>query len=195
MRTNRTPLRRRARRAAALIGLVGLFGGLAEPPTIGREPTGPVRPAPLARYIPRQDLVVYAEFDGLEAHRDAWRRTASYRLLNETTTGAMLEQSLARLMDMLLARQSTVRVTGRELVVLGEHLLRSGFAIGINRAGGLGPPRSFALVIRDGAGAEVRSILERLVRSGEGPRARVERVDKPGGRTVEVLRDPPRTAA
>ena len=63
----------------------------------GAAETG--RPAPLSRFFPRQDLVVYAEFDGLDAHRDGWRKTAAYRMLNETTTGAMLEQTLTRLLD------------------------------------------------------------------------------------------------
>src|SRR5207253_2113455 len=145
---------------------------------MGQESTKPARPAPLARYFPRRDLVVYAEFDGLDVHRDAWKKTATYRLLNETTTGPMLEQTLVRLLDALLARQSGVPAKGPEVVALGKHLLRSGFALGINRAGGLGLPRCLALVIRGGASAEPRAILDRLLRAGEGPRARVNRIEK-----------------
>ena len=34
--------------------------------------------------------------------RDLWRKTAAYRLLNETTTGAMLEDLVAQLADLAL---------------------------------------------------------------------------------------------
>jgi hypothetical protein len=157
----------------------------------GQEAPRRDRPAPLARYFPRQDLVVYAEFDGLDAHRAAWTKTATYRLLNETTTGVMLEQTLAHLLDSLLARQPGVPVEGREAVALGQHLLRSGFALGINRAGGVGFPRCFALVIRDGAARESRALLDRLLRAGAASRAPVRRIEKPGGRTVHALGDRP----
>src|SRR5438045_2344030 len=86
---------------AALIGLLGLVVTADAP---GQESPKAVRPTPLARYFARQDLVVYIEFDGVDAHRDAWRKTAAYRLLNETTTGAMLEASIARLVDQTLGR-------------------------------------------------------------------------------------------
>ena len=180
--------------AAAVIGVIALAMTTT---ARGQEAPRPAaRPAPLARYFPRQDLVVYAEFDGLDAHRDAWTKTATYRLLNETTTGAMLEQTITRLLESLLARQPGIPVKGREAVALGKHLLRSGFALGINRAGGVGLPRCFALVIRDGAARESRSLLDRLLGAGAGPRSPVQRIEKPGGRTVQVLGDrPPATVA
>ena len=116
--------------------------------------------APLARYFPRQDLVVYAEFDGLDEHRDAWKKTALYRVLNETTTGALYERSLGRLFEKILQKQAGAPASGRELVALGIHVLRSGFAVGINRAGGAGPPRSFAVVLRDAAEGAPRAIVD-----------------------------------
>ena len=45
----------------------------------------------LARYVPRQDLFVYLEFQGLDAHADAWRKSAAYKLLNDTKLGSLLE--------------------------------------------------------------------------------------------------------
>src|SRR5262249_60093929 len=119
-------------RAAIVIGIAGAAITTA---ARGQDVPRAVQPAPLARYFPRQDLVVYAEFDGLDAHRDAWMKTAAYRLLNETTTGAMLEQTLARLLEWFLAHQPGFSLKGREVVGLGKHLLRSGFAVGITRAG------------------------------------------------------------
>ena len=79
-------------RIAARAGIVGLaFAAVA----MAQDRPKPADPPPLSRYFPRQDLVVYAEFDGLDAHRDGWKKTAAYRVLNETTTGAMLEQTLS----------------------------------------------------------------------------------------------------
>ena len=47
--------------------------------------------APLARYVPLQRFVAYLEFDGLDAHADAWHTSAAYKLLNDTKLGALLE--------------------------------------------------------------------------------------------------------
>src|SRR5438094_10389168 len=58
----------------------------------------------LARYIPRQDLALYLEFDGLEPHADAWKHSAASKLLNDTKLGALLED-LAR-QGIELAQQS-----------------------------------------------------------------------------------------
>ena len=41
--------------------------------------------------------------------------------------------------------------------------------MGINRAGGAGPPRCFALVIRAAAKGEPRAILDRILRAGASP--------------------------
>ncbi len=178
-------------RIAAPAGIVGLAFAAA---AMAQDRPKPADPPPLSRYFPRQDLVVYAEFDGLDAHRDGWKKTAAYRVLNETTTGAMLEQTLSRFLDQLMAGGTNMPATGPELTGLGEHLLRSGFAVGINREGGKGLPRSFGLVIRGGATGQPGKILDRFLRAGEGPRSKVKAVQKPGGRTVQVLSDSPRTA-
>src|SRR5689334_11848169 len=156
---------RSIRAARSPLWIAGLFGvsvaGLAAA-AAAQEPAKPTGPPPLARYFPRQDLVVYMEFDGLDAHRDAWKKTATYRVLTETTTGAMLEQTLARLLDEVVLGGTGAPARGRDLVGLGEHLLRSGFAVGINRRGGVGLPRSFGIVVRGGAKGQPRAILERF---------------------------------
>ena len=118
-----------------------------------KKPGAMSQQLPLARYFPSQDLVVYVEFDGLERHREAWKKTALFRVLNETTTGAMYEAMVPRVLDLIVPESSGVRVSGKELSEFALHLARSGFAVGINRAGGAGPPRCFGLVIRGGAKA------------------------------------------
>ncbi len=58
----------------------------------------------LARYVPRQDLVFFLEFDGLDSRCAAWRASAAYKLLNETKLGALIEDLAAQGID--LAQQS-----------------------------------------------------------------------------------------
>ena len=79
------------------------------------------------------------------------RRRRLFRLFTETTTGAMYEASLPGLFDLIFQESEQRSITGNELSELALHLFRSGFAVGINRAGGAGPPRCFGLVIRGGA--------------------------------------------
>src|SRR4029079_16385177 len=105
MRTRPERSDRRLLPVVVMIAVVAGAGSIAASGTWGQEPTRSAGPAPVARYFPRQDLGVYAEFDGLDAHRDAWTRTAAYRLLNETTTCAMYEQSINRILDLILAKQ------------------------------------------------------------------------------------------
>ena len=195
MRTHVARSSRLQVRAATLISMAGLTLTAA---VMGQEPPGLAAPAPLARYFPRKDLVVYAEFEGLErASRRLEPESAAYRLLTETTTGAMLEQSIVQVLDLVLAAsQSQALAKSDEFVALGKHLLRSGFALGINRSGGVGLPRCLAVVIRGGASGPPRATLDRLLRAGVGPRNRVKRIEKPGGRSVQLLGDSsPRSVA
>ena len=99
----------------------------------------------------------------------------------------MYEAALPRLFGLFLARQNAVRIDGRELTKFLSQLFRSGFAVGINRAGGTGPPRSFGLVIRGGAKGDTPKIVERLLRAGMPIRLAVQDIQKPGGRTVHEL--------
>ncbi len=173
---------------AVAIAALAIGGGVCLPPVASAQDTarrGTL--APLARYFPGQDLVAYLEFDGLDSHQESWRRTAAYRLLNETTTGAMYLAALPRVFGLLLREQGDVPLNGRELAELVVQLFRSGFAVGINRAGGTGPPRSFALVVRGGAKGETQKLLDRGLRAGATRGAGVRNVQMAGGRTVQQL--------
>ena len=72
MRTRIARLRRLLARAAMVLTVATM--GFA-PESMGQPPSKLAGAVPLARYFPRQDLVVYVEFDGLDAHRDAWRKS------------------------------------------------------------------------------------------------------------------------
>jgi hypothetical protein len=177
---------RRLAWAVALLGLI--VAGPARGQELAKEPPRDS----LARYFPSRGLVAYIEFDGVEAHRSDWEKTAAYRVLSETTTGAMLEQSAARLLDLALSGQRGAIVGGRDLVALGKHLLSRGFALGINRVEGAAPARCAAVVIRGAASGKARAVVDRLLRVGAHPRAQVKAMEKPGGRKVQFLGDPRR---
>ena len=100
------------------------------------------------------------------------------------------QRSAARLLDMALAQQPGTSVGGRDLVALGEHLLRSGYAVGSMagaRSRRAASPWSSAA--RHGEGP---AIIDRLLRVGEHPRAAIKPAKKPGGRWVNVLGNPGR---
>ncbi|MDR3637301.1 MAG: DUF1559 domain-containing protein [Isosphaeraceae bacterium] len=155
--------------------------------SLGSAGEGAEQPAPLARYFPRDDLVVYAEFDGLDAHADAWRRTAAARLLNETATGTMLESVATQVLQRILESDPEIKFTGKETIALAKHAFRRGFAFGINRKGTREKPTCVGLVLRGAARGEVRALIGRLVAAGNAPATHSESIAKPGGRQVTVV--------
>lgn len=171
--------------AAGALGVLALF---APARAQGAEDRG--KPASLARYFPRQDLVVYAEFDGLDAHAAAWKKTAAYRILNETTTGVMLRSLLTQFLDRSLAGSPQNPVTGAELLAIVEHGFKSGFAFGISGKAGAAKPACVGFVLRGAAKDAVRTPLERLLHAGSlSPNDKPARLSKPGGRRVTVIGD------
>ncbi len=173
----------RIARAVALLSVGGALISLGASRASGRDE--PARPRPLAGYFPRQDLAVYAEFDGLDAHAGAWKKTAAYRLLNETSTGAMLEQVATQLADRAFLSRPGGPMTGAQWLDMVMHGFRSGFAFGINHPGPPAKPTCIGLVLRGAADEKVRGPLERLLKT----RARVVTLEKPGGRTLNVVGD------
>ena len=168
-------------RTMALVGAVVGWGMTAA----GAEKA----PAPLARYIPAEDLVVYAEFEGLDANAPAWQGSAVYRVLNRTTTGKMLEALATQLADRTLANAPGPKLSGAEFVALAEHGLRSGMAFAINKAQGSPRPSSVVLVARGVGRGPARPIVGRLIDAAVGPGAKAEPTPKPGGRRVAVVGD------
>ncbi len=171
----------RIARAAALLSVGGALISLGASGAFGRD--APAKPRPLAGYFPRQDLVVFVEFDGLDAHAEAWKKTAAYRLLNETSTGAMLEQVATQLADRAFRATPGGPMTGAQWLDLVLHGFRSGFAFGINHPGPPAKPTCIGLVLRGAADGKVRGPLERILRT----RGRVVTLVKPGGRTLNVV--------
>jgi prepilin-type processing-associated H-X9-DG protein len=150
----------------------------------------PARPESLARYFPSENLVAYAEFDGLDAHQEAWRKTAAYKLLNQTTTGVMLEQIITQVAARALPEGAEAKLSGKEFLTLVQHAFRRGFAFGIVRPPGESKPKLVGLVVRGAGKGEVRRIVSRLIDAGNAPNTKAEAVTKAGDRTVIVVADP-----
>jgi hypothetical protein len=91
------------------------------------------------------------ECAGLEAHEEAWKQSAACKILNDTTTGAMLEEVLAQSFEQILkkppapnpalatfgaAAMPTIppglqKATGAELVGIAKHMLNKGFVYAV----------------------------------------------------------------
>ncbi len=158
------PLLQLSRIAALLLALAAVAGRPA--PALAADGS----PPSLARYVPKDGLVGYVEFDGLDAHADAWHKSAAYKALNETTLGALLEDLLRQMGD-APNPAAPVKLTGAELVTMVEHVFKSGFVIGIAP-----PPEEGAtpseprgvIVLRDAARKDVRALFAKVMGASKG---------------------------
>jgi prepilin-type processing-associated H-X9-DG protein len=140
--------------------------------------------AAMARYVPREDLVLYIECAGLDAHADAWKKTAAYKMLNETTLGRMLEDVAAQTIDQAQAAGPGQVVAGADVVALAEHAVRRGFVFGLCMKKGANAPSAVVLAVRDAARSDTfRRLIGKIPPLNE-PNAKSEA--RPGGRKVTV---------
>ena len=151
-----------------------------------RTGAGSCRAPPLARYLPQQDLAACLEFEGLDAHAAAWHKSAAYKLLNDTSLGALLEDIAGQAVE--LAQQSVPagkRVAAADYLNLLKHALRDGLALGVF---GKGPDNiHMVVVIRKGDKPEIVRLLDLLAAAGpEQPEQKPEPSQK-AGRTVHAL--------
>ena len=147
-----------------------------------QEPAKPVeQSAPLARYVPRDQLFFLAEFDGLAAHEAAWKESSAYKLLYQTKLGVLLEDLIDQ--GIGLAQESVDsehRVKGSDSLSLLKFIAREGFVLAAT--GDTHNPR-IVLVIRNGDRPEVRRFLEIVASAND--RAAPRGQDTPKASTVE----------
>ena len=67
---------------------------------------------PLGQYVPKDNLFFYFEFAGLNAHDEAWKKTAACKMLYDTPLGGMLEEVCAQLLDKGLSSVPDMKMTG-----------------------------------------------------------------------------------
>jgi len=181
---------RTPRRLAGLLLAVAAASALANPAraqaTKAKAPAPtPPDTRPLARYIPRDNLVVYIETDGLDAHADAWKKTAAYAMLTETQLGGMLEAVAAQLADKALAARPGSKITGADAVAMLKMLAQRGFAFGLNVDAKGDKPVHATLVVRAAAAREYRPQFSRLIGTLMG--GAKPQVVKKGTRSVVVV--------
>ncbi len=145
--------------------------------------------APLARYVPAEELAVLIEHDGLATRPGVWEATATARMLKETPLGAMLADVAVQLLDRALAGIPGRPATGKDVLAILDHLARRGFVVGY--CGSLNPPqpKAVVLVIREAADNPVFKKLIALVPPLNEPAAK--KIEQPGGRTVFILDEAP----
>jgi hypothetical protein len=146
---------------------------------------GDASKVPLGRYVAKENILMYMEFAGLDAHAESWRNTAAYKMLNDTPLGEMLEAVAGQLVDKALTFLPNKRLTGPELVKLAKGAARSGWVFAVH----FGPKVSDAgatLVLRGAASKELKPLSSRLMGWMMGPeKPKIERKD--GGRTLVVV--------
>ncbi len=141
----------------------------------------------LARFIPRDDLVVYVEFAGVDSRADAWKQTAAYKMLNDTNLGAMLEEMGTQLVDYGRAKAQGSKVNGAEVVTLIKHALHHGFVFAVNAKHEQPEPISVALVIRNAARKDSRAVFAKTLLSFQGKAGKAKLATKAGGRSIVVM--------
>ena len=144
---------------AALVGWLGLAGLVLS--VQAQEPAAmEYSPASL---IPAENLLLYAEFDGLDAHAEAWHKTAAYRLLTETSTGAMLEDLIVQALSTSLKGPATPA----ELLKVVKHLAHAGFTMGTAMSGeeALNTDTTIFVFHKAFSNKEIRPIFARLLQA------------------------------
>ena len=160
------------RRWAFLVLLIPAAATGAEP---GRSPH---------RYVPAKNLVAYFEFDGFDAHAEAWKKTSAYAALSKTKAGAMINDVTRQAAEWLI-EENVPFVKGADALALQSHLARSGIMIAIHTCGT--EDVAVTCVFRDLGHKDLEPSLKNLKRllKYEGPpkRTRIK------GRDVYVFDD------
>ena len=153
-------------------------------------PTQNADTQPLARYFPAQNLVVFAEFDGIQAHAAAWSKSAAHSILAETPTGAMLGKLLRRVVAVVSERGGPMPIAAPDLIAIAEHAMKQGFAVGVVRPPDSPKPTVLTLVVRGAGGGPIQTTLAKLLDTMRGPRAQAPKVNV-AGRQVTVVEGGP----
>ncbi len=160
---------------------------------LARAQTTEARPAkvappdtsPLARFIPKENLALYIEFAGLDAHEAAWKNSASYKMLNETTLGEVLEAVSEQLLEKAVSFFPDHRLSGKEIVTLVKHSARAGWVVALNADSKARLGYRGTFVLRGGASKDNRGLSSRLM--GWFMAASKPRVEEKAGRQLVIV--------
>ncbi len=161
------------------------LGALLITPAFGQKETS----NSLARYVPSDGLSILLEHDGLHSQPKVWEASATYKMLNETKLGIMLEDILTQLIDHGLRSVPQPPLKGKEIVGLVEHLIDKGFAIGYCGPLNAPTPKAAVVVIRDANKSDTFKKLMKMIPQAQEPAAK--QIDAPGGRKVWTMEGAP----
>ena len=135
--------------------------------------------------MPKENLVLYAEFTGLDAHAEAWKKTAAYKMLNQTPLGVMLEEVAAQLLDKGMSFLPSRKLSGTDMVTLVKSVARNGWVfalmpVAIKSASHDHPDASGCQRQRD------RKLTSGLLGDDDGPNAK-PKPDHKAGRTLVLV--------
>jgi len=139
----------------------------------------------LARYIPRENLGIYVEYRGLDSQPEAWKKTATYKILNETPTGALIEEVTTQLIEKTVGMlKPNPRQFADQAVAITKHLARSGFVFGVAK-----PDESkkaaAILVLRDAfKDKAIRSIMAGYLQGLNAPNTKPTAVERVGHKVI-----------
>ncbi len=142
----------------------------------------------MPRFVPRDKLILYVDFDGVDAHAEAWQKTAAYKMLNQTPLGVMLEEVAAQLLDKALESVPNHKLTGAEIVTLVKLMARKGWVLALNANLKGANPFVGTLVLRGAAAKDkkIKSITSRLIGTLMGPEPK-PRIERKAGRVLVVV--------
>lgn len=189
-------MRRTPRAITALgVALVVAATALAGAPAPKADfPAAPSAKAPsLATYIPKDKLIYYAEFQGTDAHADAWSKAAASKILNDTPTGAMLEDLLTQLLNVPFRKAPVAeqKPTPAEVVAVFKHAGGAGTIFAVHaKAGarqGVVKTMVYPGAMRDDAS---KKTFAAFVQGLTPPGGKTAAVAKPGNRTIIVVTRP-----
>jgi hypothetical protein len=118
---------------------------------------------PLAKFVPKDNLVLYVESAGLDAHDDAWKKTSAYKMLNDARLGGMFEEFGAQTLDWLLRHTLARKVKGEELVSLFEFTMHHGFVVGVNADAKAPRPYRITIVLRNWRSNDIKAVAGRFL--------------------------------
>lgn len=87
--------------------------------------------AEASRSLPANGLAAYVEYDGIDAHADAWKATAAYAMFGPTKAGAMVAEVTRQVIDHVFKAVPDVKHAGADIVALQEHVVRHGLSLGV----------------------------------------------------------------
>ncbi len=157
-------------------------------------PAASVATAPLSRYIPKDGLFVYLEIQGTEARADAWGKTAASKILNDTPTGAMLDDLTVQLLDRMnatapaAATPGSVKLSGQESMGILRHVMKSGMAFGLRPRGDGKPTPVGTAIFRNAMKDDVsKKTFAAMIRTSTPAGGKTVKVTKPGNRSIAMI--------